>query len=40
MNLKTILSKYDTLESELLYNKAKDLFDLISDSEIEDILKL
>lgn len=40
MNLKTILNKYDTLESELLYNKAKDLFDLISDSEIEDILKL
>lgn len=40
MDLASILSQYDTLESEMLYNKAVDLFNLITDSEIENLLKL
>lgn len=39
MNLKDILSKYDKLEADLLYNKAVELFNLITDAEIEELLK-
>lgn len=39
MNLNAVLEKYDNLESELLYNKAVDLFSLVTDSEIENLLK-
>lgn len=39
MDLISILSQYDRLESELLYNKAVDLFNLITDSELEKLLK-
>lgn len=39
MDLISILSQYDKLESELLYNKAVDLFNLITDSELEELLK-
>lgn len=40
MNLKELLTHYDNLESELLYNKAKQLFDLITDSELENLMRL
>lgn len=39
MNLINVLTRYDKLESELLYNKAVDLFNLITDSELEELLK-
>lgn len=39
MDLKNILSKYDKLEADLLYNKAVGLFNLVTDSEIENLLK-
>lgn len=37
MQLKTILDKYDTLEAQMLYNKAVELLQLISDKELEEI---
>ena len=40
MNLKELLTHYDNLESELLYNKAKQLFDLVTDSELENLTRL
>lgn len=40
MDLINVLTQYDKLESELLYNKAVDLFNLITDSELENLLKL
>lgn len=40
MELVDILVQYDKLESELLYEKAVDLFNLITDSELENLLKL
>lgn len=40
MDLINVLTKYDKLESDLLYNKAVDLFNLITDSELENLLKL
>lgn len=39
MNLKDILLKYDKLEADLLYNKAVGLFNLVTDSEVENLLK-
>ena len=39
MDLINVLAQYDKLESELLYNKAVDLFNLITDSELEELLK-
>lgn len=39
MNLQSILERYKTLEAELLYDKAISLFNLITDQEIEEILK-
>lgn len=39
MDLINVLTQYDKLESELLYNKAVDLFNLITDSELEELLK-
>lgn len=39
MNLKEVLNYYNDLESELLFSKAKALFSLVNDSEIEEILK-
>lgn len=39
MDLLSVLSQYDKLESELLYNKAVDLCNLITDSELENLLK-
>lgn len=39
MDLINVLTQYDQLESELLYNKAVDLFSLITDAELEGLLK-
>lgn len=39
MDLINVLTQYDQLESDLLYNKAVDLFSLITDSELEGLLK-
>ena len=39
MDLINVLTQYDQLESDLLYNKAVDLFSLITDSELEELLK-
>ena len=39
MDLINVLTQYDQLESDLLYNKAIDLFSLITDSELEGLLK-
>ena len=35
--IKTILNKYDGLEAQVLYNKAVELLQLISDEELEEI---
>lgn len=39
MDLKNILSKYEKLEADLLYDKAVGLFNLVTDSEVENLLK-
>lgn len=39
MDLINVLTQYDQLESDLLYNKAVDLFSLITDAELEGLLK-
>ena len=36
MDLLNILTQYDRLETELLYNKAIDLFNLITNQELEE----
>lgn len=36
MDLLNILTQYDRLEAELLYNKAIDLFNLITNQELEE----
>lgn len=38
MQLKSILDKYDVIEAQVLYNKAVELLQLISDEELEEIL--
>ena len=37
MQLKSILDKYDVIEAQVLYNKAVELLQLISDEELEEI---
>lgn len=37
MQLKAILDKYDVVEAQVLYNKAVELLQLISDEELEEI---
>lgn len=37
MQLKAILDKYDAVEAQMLYNKAVELLQLISDKELEEI---
>ena len=39
MQLKSILDKYDVVEAQVLYNKAVELLQLISDEELEEIKK-
>lgn len=36
MQLKSILDKYDVIEAQVLYNKAVELLQLISDEELEE----
>ena len=36
MDLLNILTQYDRLEAELLYNKTIDLFNLITNQELEE----
>ena len=36
MDLLNILTQYDRLETELLYNKTIDLFNLITNQELEE----
>lgn len=37
MQLKDILNKYDIVEAQVLYNKAVELLELISNEELEEI---
>ena len=37
MQLKSILDKYDAIEAQVLYNKAVELLQLISNEELEEI---
>lgn len=37
MQLKSILDKYDVIEAQVLYNKAVELLQLISDEELEEL---
>lgn len=37
MQLKAILDKYDVVEAQVLYNKAVELLQLISDEELEEL---
>lgn len=37
MQLKSILDKYDVIEAQVLYNKAVELLQLISNEELEEI---
>lgn len=37
MQLKDILNKYDTIEAQLMYQKAVDILELITNEELEEI---
>lgn len=38
MKLQEILSKYDSMEAQMLYNKAVEILGLITDEELSDIM--
>lgn len=38
MKLQEILSKYDNMEAQMLYNKAVEILGLITDEELSDIM--
>lgn len=38
MKLQEILSKYDSMEAQMLYNKAEEILELITDEELSDIM--
>lgn len=39
MQLKEVLNKYDAIEAQMLYDKAVEILSLISNEELEDILR-
>lgn len=39
MQLKEVLDKYDAIEAQMLYDKAVEILSLISNEELEDILR-
>lgn len=39
MQLKEVLDKYDAIEAQMLYDKAAEILSLISNEELEDILR-
>lgn len=39
MQLKKVLDKYDAIEAQMLYDKAVEILSLISNEELEDILR-
>lgn len=39
MQLKEVLDKYDAIETQMLYDKAVEILSLISNEELEDILR-
>ena len=39
MQLKEVLDKYDDIEAQMLYDKAVEILSLISNEELEDILR-
>lgn len=38
MKLQEVLNKYDSIESQMLYNKAIEILELISDNELGDLM--
>lgn len=39
MQLKEVLNKYDAIEAQMLYDKAVEILSLISNEELEDVLR-